>query len=215
MSKVKIRKKHIILMLCGLLAVVCILFCTHGILIRNAEYGFARSVSAREKELRLDVVRTAQGWLGSCEKDGSHQNIIDRYNGHSPLAQGYVVQYSDNWCATFVSCVAIECGLTDIIPTECSCERQINLFDGLGCWQESDGYVPLPGDLIFYCMTNKRSGDCVAWSDHVGIVVGTWNNRIKVIEGNNGDCVSYRYIPVNDKTIRGFGIPDYASKCIE
>ena len=91
-------------------------------------------------------------------------------------------------------------------------QRQIGLFDDLGCWEERDDYMPLPGDIIFYCTGNKLFGDCIGWSDHVGIVVGTRFGWIQVIEGNVNDTVTYRYIMVNDPSIRGFGIPNFSSK---
>ena len=74
-----------------------------------------------EQQLRQKVVNTARGWLGRRESDGSHRAIIDLYNAHTPLARGYQVQYTDAWCATFVSAVAIKCGLADIMPLECGC----------------------------------------------------------------------------------------------
>lgn len=182
------------------------------VIVHNSQFGFARPVSDPEKALRMQVIAAAETWLGCKEADNSHIPIIDLYNDHEPLAQGYLVKYEDNWCATFGSVAAIQAGLTDIIPTECSCERQINLFMELGCWEEDDAYIPLPGDYIFYCTDNLRPGDCTGWSNHVGIVVGTRFGYIKVIEGNADEQVTYRYIPINDVTIRGYGLPDYASK---
>ena len=67
-----------------------------------------------ELELRNHVVATAEKWLGCKESDGTHKPIIDLYNSHKPLARGYAVTYTDAWCATYVSAVAIACGLTDI-----------------------------------------------------------------------------------------------------
>ena len=174
-------------------------------------YGFAREVPEAERQLRLKLVEAAQSWLGSNEADGSHQAIIDLYNGHTPLAQGYTVQYDDQWCATFVSASAIEAELTQIIPTECGCQRQIGLFQKLGTWQEDDAHIPLPGDIIYYSRNNKDNiNDCTAWSDHVGIVVGTSDSWIKVIEGNYGDRVDYRYIKADATIIRGYAVPDYS-----
>lgn len=184
--------------------------CNLSAVPKNAEFGFAREIGEAERTLRLQVVQTAENWLGCKESDGTHKVIIDIYNAHEPLAVNYTVKYTDQWCATFGSTVAIECGLTGIIPTECGCQRQIGLFDELGCWQEDDAYVPLPGDYIFYAMSNKDPEN-TAWSDHVGIVVGTWNDYIKVIEGNYLDSVRYRILKVDNVTIRGYGVPDYAS----
>lgn len=57
---------------------------------------------------RLMVVEQAQKWLGYNEGDGSFKQIIDIYNADTPLARGYKVKYTDEWCATFVSACAIE-----------------------------------------------------------------------------------------------------------
>lgn len=173
-------------------------------------WGFYRKVSQPEAALRLHVVQTAESSLGCRESDGSHEAIIDLYNAHEPLAAGYTVQYTDSWCATFVSAVSIQCGLTDILPTECSCQRMIGLFQDMGRWEEDDGYIPLPGDIIFYDWDDKGLGDCTGWADHVGIVVGTKWPFIKVIEGNKDDSVACRILPLNAISIRGYGLPDYA-----
>lgn len=205
------KKIPIILsVIAGITAIVVLVIAVLWLYPRNIQYGFARAVPPAEEAQRSQVVSTAEQWLGSKESDGSHQPIIDLYNSHTPLAQGYEVQYDDNWCATFVSAVAIELGITDIIPTECGCQRQIGLFQDLGCWVEEDDYVPLPGDIIYYCMENgSGSGDCTAWSDHVGIVVGTAGDLLKVIEGNASDQVTYRYLRIDHHTIRGYATPNY------
>lgn len=85
---------------------------------------------------RNDIVKQAQAWIGCKEADGSHKKIIDLYNNHKPLARGYKVKYTDSWCAVFVSAVAIKCGYTEIIPTECGCGQMIELFKDIGEWQE-------------------------------------------------------------------------------
>ena len=158
------------------------------------------------------VVDKMEEWIGKNEYDGSHKEIIDIYNSVTPLPRDYTVTYEDAWCAAFDSAVAIQCGLTDIIPRECGCEAQIELFRELGCWQEDDDYVPLPGDLIYYHWNCLELGDCNGWTDHVGIVVGTIGPLIKVIEGNKDNDVAYRITMVDAPGIRGYGLPDYKSK---
>lgn len=174
-------------------------------------WGFYWKRSEEETELRTRFVQTAEGYLGYNEADGSHRRIIDAYNRHTPLAMGYEVQYDDSWCSTFVSAVSIECGFTEIIPTECGCERHIGLFQEIGAWEEADDCIPLPGDLIFYDWNMAEKGECTGWSDHIGIVVGTKWPFIKVIEGNYQDSVSYRYLPIDHIQIRGYAKPDYSS----
>ena len=192
-----------------ILPCVMILMVLGTIVFYKNAWGFARQVSREEKTIRLEVVRTAEGWLGANEKDGSHREIIDLYNAHTPLARGYAVTYEDAWCAAFDSVVAIQCGLTDIIPTECGCTPQIELFREMGAWEEADDYVPLPGDLIYYHWNCLELEDCKKRSDHVGIVVGTLGPFIKVIEGNKDNDVSYRITKVDASDIRGYGVPDY------
>ena len=190
--------------------VLAVALCWHLVYPRIANYGFAREVPPAQQEARMQIVRQAESWLGAREGDEDHQAIVNIYNAHEPLAQGYEVSYEDDWCAAFGSTVAIQCGMTQIIPTECGCERQIGLFKDMGCWVEDDGYIPLPGDYIFYCWTDKGFGDSTGWSGHVGIVAGTAGGYIKVIEGNYDDAVKIRYIPINGAGIRGFGVPDYS-----
>lgn len=160
---------------------------------------------------RDKIVAQARAWLGKKESDDSHKEIIDVYNSHKPLARGYAVTYTDAWCATFVSAVAIKCGLTDILPTECGCGQMIALFQKLGEWMENDAYVPSPGDVIFYDWQDSGSGDNTGWSDHVGIVEAVSGTTITVIEGNKSNAVGRRTLEVNGKYIRGYGVPKYSS----
>ena len=147
-----------------------------------------------ENQLRQKVVKIAVSYLGCKEADGSHRKIIDLYNSHKPLARGYAVKYTDAWCSTFASAVAIAAGLTDIIPTECGCEKHIALFKKLGAWVENDAYVPKPGDYIFYDWqdgVNYATTDDTGAADHVGIVTEVNGSTITVIEGNMSDAVGY------------------------
>ena len=168
-----------------------------------------------ENQHRARVVATAKKYLGCNEKDGSHRQIIDRYNSHKPLARGYAMKYTDAWCATFVSAVSIEMGLTDIMPTECGCPQMIKLYQKLGRWQENENYTPKPGDVIFYDWqdgADYAASDNKGSPDHVGIVVSVSGGVVTVIEGNKNDAVAYRTVKVNGRYIRGYGLPDYSSK---
>lgn len=165
-----------------------------------------------EREIRQKVITIAKRWLGYNEKDGSHKKILDVYNSHKPLARGYKVQSKDAWCATYVSAVFIEAGLTDIAPTECSCSQMISLYNAMGRWKEADGYKPNVGDLIMYDWQDNGVGDNKGAPDHVGIVTSVNGSNITVIEGNKNDAVAYRSLSVNGKYIRGYCLPDYAKK---
>lgn len=168
-----------------------------------------------EQQLRQKVVEIAKSYYGCKESDGTHRKIIDLYNSHKPLARGYPLQYTDAWCDGFASAVAIQAGLTDIIPTEVGCGKHIALFQAKGRWIENDAYVPAPGDYIFYDWedgADYQKTDNTGSPDHVGIVCDVTGATITVIEGNKNNAVGYRTLTVNGRYIRGYGVPDYASK---
>ena len=159
---------------------------------------------------RNDIVKQAQAWLGANEKNGTHKPIIDTYNAHKPLPRGYAVRYTDEWCATFVSAIAIKCNATNIIPKECSCSKMIELFKTNGTWVERDSYKPAAGDIVFYDWQDSGKGDNTGSADHVGIVEKVSGSTITVIEGNKGEAVARRTLAVNGRYIRGYGVPKYA-----
>lgn len=163
-----------------------------------------------EKELNQYFVDVCCSYYGYNEADGSFRKIIDIYNSIKPLPVGYRVSYNDPWCASYISAMAQICELTDIIFPECSCDRMINLYKKAGRWQEADGYIPKPGDIIFYDWEDSGVGDNRGSADHVGVVVSVSGNSIKVVEGNISNSVGYRNIAVNGKFIRGYGLPNYA-----
>ena len=81
-----------------------------------------------ENELRQMVANNMRGWIGLKRSDRSHMVIINLYNSCLPLARGYRVTATDDYCATGASAAGIKAGLTDIIPRECSCGYMIQLF---------------------------------------------------------------------------------------
>lgn len=128
--------------------------------------------------------------------------IIDYYNEHClkhvGVSRKYRVQYSDNWCATFVSVVAKKCGLAGSdFPYECGVEEQVKLAK-LRKTFFTDVDLVKPNDLIIYDWDSNK------WADHVGIVIKKADGVINVIEGNIKNTVGYRTLPVNSKSIRGF-----------
>ena len=160
---------------------------------------------------REKFVAIMKSWIGKNEADGSHREIIDIYNAHKPLARGYAVKYTDAWCATTVSAAAIAAECTDIVPTECSCGKMVELFKGLGEWVEDDAHVPQPGEVCFYDWQDTGAGDNTGNPDHVGVVETCNGSSFIVIEGNRNNSVSRRTMEVNGKYIRGFGVPNFGT----
>lgn len=166
-----------------------------------------------EKELRKKIVDQMVSWYGMDRANGTHKPILDIYNSQKPLPRSYKVQLEDNYCATGVSAAAIACGLQDIFPMECSCGFQIELWEKMGRWQEKDSYVPEPGDVIYFDWDDTgKPKDNQGWPEHVGIVKEVVDSVIKTIECNKSGKVAYRFIKVDGQYIRGYGLPDYASK---
>ena len=173
------------------------------------------SVTDIEAAWRAYFVNVAEGYLGYKESDGSHKKIIDIYNAKTPLPVSYKVSYTDAWCATYVSAMAIVAGLADtIIPRECGCGRYIDLCKNMGIWHENENYIPTAGDIVLYDWddgSNYASTDNTGGADHIGIVQKVVGNTIYVIEGNYSDSVKVRQIAVNGRYLRGFAIPNYVS----
>ena len=165
-----------------------------------------------EKELRQKVVSTAEAWLGTREYSAKHQEMLDIYNSQRPLPRGTRMLASWPWCAAFVSTVSLQCGLRDIMPTECGCPGMVRLYQELGRWVEDDAFVPSPGDVIFYDWQDSGVGDNAGQPDHVGIVAACNGQTMTIIEGNCDNAVKTRALAVNARFIRGYGVPDYASR---
>ncbi|MCR5803620.1 MAG: DUF4214 domain-containing protein [Clostridia bacterium] len=127
--------------------------------------------------------------------------------GGKPYYTWYGYNYRIEWCATFVSWCADQCGYIDSgkVPKYKWCMDAKDWFNGKGEWVNGNKYRPKSGDIIFF----DWNGDGVI--DHTGIVVGTdAKGYIHTVEGNKDDAVrNDRVVKVGDKTICGYGIPKY------
>lgn len=155
-----------------------------------------------------DLINVMRGWIGFSEANGKHRQIIDIYNSYRPLARGYKVRYTDEWCDTTVSAAAIKAGMTDLIGTECGCEEHVKIFKAKGIWIEDGNITPKPGYIILYNW-NDATQPNDGYSDHIGVVEAVNGKTITVIEGNRGNAVSRRTIPVGWGYIRGYAAPKY------
>ena len=157
-----------------------------------------------------DVLNVMRSWIGFSEANGKFKQIIDLYNSHKPLARGYAVKYTDEWCDTCVSAAAIKAGAVDLIGTECGCEQHVKIFQSKGIWIEDGTITPQPGDIILYNWddgTQPNDG----YSDHIGYVESVSGNTITTIEGNKGEAVGRRTLTVGNGNIRGYARPKYGA----
>ena len=156
-----------------------------------------------------DILNIARSWLGYSEKNGKFKEILDVYNAHKPLARGYKMKTTDEWCACFVSACFIKANATDLSGTEVSCSKFIEIFKKKGIWIEDGSKKPQVGDIILFNWDTKTQPNDGA-PDHIGLVEQVNGNTIICIEGNKGEAVARRTINVGWGYIRGFARPKYS-----
>lgn len=155
------------------------------------------------------VLDVARGWLGYSEANGKFKEILDTYNSHKPLARGYAIQPTDEWCDAFVSACAIKAGAVELIGTEVGCEKHIEIFKEKGIWIEDGSVKPEVGDVILFNWDDSTQPND-GYADHIGYVEQVYGDTIVCIEGNKGEEVDRRTINVGWGYIRGFARPKYA-----
>lgn len=162
-------------------------------------------------------LETLTAWEGAVRGDAVHKSIVDAYNSYLPHPRGHKLTYTDDYCAAMVSAAAILCGLTDVIPIECSCGEQMKWYQARGQWIEDDAHVPTAGEQVFYHWADGADyalTDCTDAPNHTGIVTACDGQKITVFEGNKGsrhEC-GYRTLEINGRYIRGFGCPQYPAE---
>lgn len=160
-----------------------------------------------------DMIKVMRSWLGYNTTNGKHKIIIDIYNGVLPLPVGYKMKYNDAWCDATISAAAIKANCVSLIGRECGVGRHIDIFRQKGIWIEDGTIRPKPGYIIVYNwyqngQPNNGPG-C-----HIGLVESVTNNTVCVLEGNYGDALKRRYIPIGWGYIRGYAAPRYASSAV-
>lgn len=175
------------------------------------QYGLTKYDEGEKKTMGKTaegVLNVMRGWLGFNESNGRFKEIIDLYNSTKPLPRGYAVKYSDEWCDTCVSAAAVKAGCEELIGRECGVEKHIEIFKQKGIWIEDGTITPKPGYVIAYNWdrsTQPNDGN----ADHIGYVESVSGSNITVIEGNKGEAVARRVIPVGWGYIRGYAAPKY------
>lgn len=170
---------------------------------------------ATEKQLRKQLVKTAESYLGTKRGEAKHKAIINIFNKVKP--DGWAMNYTAPWCAAFASGCAIETFGTSkakkYFPLSANCGTIISKARNMGIWVENDAYVPEKGDWILYDWDDSGRGDNKGGPDHVGIVDTVKKSKIIVIEGNKGSssAVGERSVPIDGRYIRGFVTPKYSA----
>ena len=174
------------------------------------QYGFTAEQKAQLTELLSDEYAD----LWSAVMYGIHEGSEDIVAvaasqignvGGEPYWSWYGFSSRAEWCACFVSWCANECGYINagIIPKFAACTSQgMPWFQERGLWQEA-GYIPAPGDIIFFDWDSSGN------ADHVGIVEKVEGEVVHTIEGNTSDSCARRSYRLDSNVIRGYGTPIY------
>lgn len=160
---------------------------------------------------RTAMVDTARKYLGTAEPSGDDQ-FIQAYN----KSVGTTFNMATPWCAMFITYIARMCGVpTTVIPNFASCSVAVNTFFKPRGWfkDAKSGYIPQPGDLIFYDWDLDKN------PNHVGMVASVSGGKVNTIEGNTSDPtkknkydgVYSKSYALSYKMILGYAVPPYGT----
>lgn len=161
-------------------------------------------------DYRKIIVQTAQKYIGTTEPNGDDQ-FIAAYN--KTVGTGFAMNVA--WCAMFVTFCARMSGVpTTVIPNFASCSVSLNsFFIPKGRFHKrTTGYVPQPGDLIYYDWNGNGQ------PQHVGLVASVSGGKVNTIEGNTSDStkkvkqdgVFTKSRALSYSCILGYAEPDYS-----
>lgn len=157
--------------------------------------------------------------------------------GYSTYGDWYGLPYG-HWCDMFVSWCAERAGIPkSIFPRSAGCTTHVRLFSKVAEYQLSaargGGYVPQPGDVIFFYDYVKYPKANVV--GHTGIVLCVENGHVFTIEGNTltnrldysyveevlpladdalepNDYVAVKHYPLDYPQIHGYAVPRYSRR---
>ena len=132
----------------------------------------------------------------------------------------YGAEYGDAWCAWFVSTVARECNLANVITFSGGAGSipRHSVAANKGKWLEGYNSTPQAGDVIVFTWnglgTYEGSGMDKYYSDHVGIVYKVDSTYVYTVEGNaNGSntssTVCCKQYPLYSGKINGYYRPSW------
>lgn len=113
-----------------------------------------------------------------------------KFTSYNPTNGVKDVWFRDDWCAMFVSYCYNECGLIPDVLQEpyAGCSTEVSNLKARNQFiYANSGYVPKPGDIIFF---TKNSGITYY---HTGIVESCDGTTIYTIEGNTGNSSTKPY----------------------
>ena len=145
--------------------------------------------SKKSRNSGCDIVSVAAKEIGYRET-GDNRTKYGAWYGMNGAA----------WCHMFASWCAAKAGIpVSVIPKTASTTTGMEWFKSRGRFKYKGKYTPKRGDLVYF-----KTG-----RSHVGIVEKVTGNTLHTIEGNTSDRVGRRTYPLSEKTITGYGVPEY------
>lgn len=156
-----------------------------------------------------DLIGVAKTQLGYTELDSSGNPIPSSSDGGYTKYGASFGEPNGAWCAYFISWCASQAGIpSSIVPRLGNCGSLTDWYQSRSIYySRSSGYVPKPGDMVFFNWDGGSS------AQHIGIVTGVSGGSLFTIEGNTGGDEGYmcngRTRELNGSYVLGYGVPKY------
>lgn len=156
-----------------------------------------------------DLIGVAKTQLGYTELDGSGNPIPSTSDGGYTKYGASFGEPNGAWCAYFISWCASQAGIpSSIVPRLGNCGTLTDWYQSRSIYHSrSSGYVPKPGDMVFFNWSGGAS------AQHIGIVTGVSGGNLFTIEGNTDGDEGYmcngRTRELNASYVLGYGVPNY------
>ena len=155
-----------------------------------------------------DIVILAQSQVGYQE---STENIVTEEDGtvrgYSCYGDWFGQPYGD-WSGMFASFCVCHSGITPM-PQSHDVQTWITELTNQKLYHNTEAYMPVSGDLVFYDLDNDGIADHIGIIEQVASAEGDASAQIKAIAGDVDNAVSYLTHAKGDAAILGFSeLPD-------
>ncbi len=156
-----------------------------------------------------DLLGVAKTQLGYTELNSSGNPIPSTSDGGYTKYGASFGEPNGAWCAYFISWCASQAGIpSSVVPRLGNCGTLTDWYQSRSIYySRSSGYVPKPGDMVFFNWSGGSS------AQHIGIVTGVSGSNLYTIEGNTGGDEGYmcngRTRGLNASYVLGYGVPKY------
>ena len=199
----------------------------NAVLIQSDSYmenssAFKSGSYVSPEELAAAELNATAGGSGMCittiaygQKDTAYEDGEDpKYRQWCQVTYGNTGNINDPWCAMFILWCAYHANVsTSVIPVYYGAATLKNHYNNNGQYSSKSGYTPKVGDLIFINYDQSQDEDSNPNTpQHVGLVRVVDAGGVWIVDGNWGNAVSYRYLPLTHTSILGYATPAYESQ---